>query len=272
MPCEIVAEIGASHRQDFDLAVALIHNAANCGADAVKFSMFTASDMTLNRDDEQFTIKAGPWKGSLYSLYEKTALDYDWIPKLKSVAESDDLKFIAGVYHPRTVQIALDMGIEHFKVASFEVGYLELLQELSEQKVYVSLGSASFSEIMNVANAIENVTLLKCTSDYPASFEDLNLRTIPDLARRFKRPVGLSDHSPGILAPVIAVAFGATVIEKHLKIDGGLDESFALDPREFFTMVTTVRHAEMALGKVQYRGPKSFHRKEVDGRWVRVVH
>ncbi|KKM22423.1 hypothetical protein LCGC14_1625450 [marine sediment metagenome] len=272
MPCEIVAEIGASHRQSFDLAVALIHSAANCGADAVKFWMFTADDMTLDRADEQFTIKAGPWKGSLYSLYEKISIPYAWIPKLKDIAESDDLKFIAGVYHPRTVRIALDMGIEHFKVASFEVGYLELLQELSEQKVYVSLGSASFSETMNVVNAIENVTLLKCTSDYPSNFEDLNLRTLSALAYSLGRPVGLSDHSLGILAPVIAVTMGATVIEKHLQIEGGLDQSFALTPLEFFTMVTTVRQAEMALGKVQYGGPKSFHRKEIDGRWVRVVH
>lgn len=270
--CEIVAEIGASHRQDFDLAVSLIHHAENCGADAVKFSMFTADDMTLDRDDdEQFTIKSGPWKGSLHSLYEKTAIPYDWIPKLKDVAESDDLKFIVGVYHPRTVQIALDMGIEHFKVASFEVGYLDLLRALRDEQVYVSLGSANLIDIATVV-MMRKVTLLKCTSDYPTNFEDLNLRAIPDLAQRFKRPVGLSDHSPGILAPVMAVALGATVIEKHLQIDGGMDEAFALRPSEFFTMVTTVRHAEKALGKVEYGGQaKSFHRKQVDGRMVRVV-
>jgi len=272
MSCEIVAEVGASHRQSFDLAVSLIHNAANCGADAVKFSMFTADDMTLNLSVEsQFQIKSGPWKGPLYSLYEKIAIPYDWIPKLKAIAESDDLKFIVGVYHPRTVPIALDMGIKHFKVASFEVGYLELLRALKNEEVYVSLGSADLRQIETVAT-IPKVTLLKCTSDYPTNFEDLNLRTIPALAHRFKRSVGLSDHSPGTLAPVIAVTFGATVIEKHLQIDGGLDESFAMRPSEFFTMVQTVRAAEKALGKVEYGGRKSFHRKEVDGRMVRVVH
>lgn len=272
MPCEIIAETGASHRQSFDLAVSLIHNAANCGADAVKFSMFTPDGMTLNLSDKRFTIQDGPWKGSLYSLYEKIALPYKWVPKLKAIAESDDLKFIVAVYHPRTVQIALDMGIEHFKVASFEAGYRDLLEELSQQQVYVSLGSATYGQIQHIVNVIENVTLLKCTSNYPTNFEDLNLRTIPDLAHRFKRPVGLSDHSPGTLAPVIAVTFGATLIEKHLQIDGGLDESFAMRPSEFFTMVQTVRAAEKALGKVDYGGRKNYHRKEVDGRMVRVVH
>lgn len=249
----------------------MIHTAANCGADAVKFSMFTADDMTLNRSDEQFTIKSGPWKGSLYSLYEKIAIPYAWIPKLKAIAESDGLKFIVGVYHPRTVQIALDMGIEHFKVASFEVGYLELLRALMHLEVYVSLGSAGFDQI-KIVSTMRKVTLLKCTSDYPTHFEDLNLRTIQALAHRFNRPVGLSDHSPGMLAPVMAVALGATVIEKHLQTNGGLDESFALRPSEFFTMVTTVRAAEKALGKVEYGGRKSFHRKMIDGRMVRVVH
>jgi sialic acid synthase SpsE len=268
------------------LAVALIHTIANCEADAVKVSVFTPDDMTVKG---KYSIEEGLWKGDLYELYEKTAMPIDWIPELKEIAESDGLKFICGVYHPDTVKVALDMGIRHFKIASFEVGYQALLDAVSRTckvgrtmvlegankchtTAYVSLGSATINEIKNVVKAFPiELTLLHCVSQYPSNLEDMNLKTIRALKRKFKRPVGLSDHSIGCVAPVTAVSLGASVIEKHIMLDGGMDKEFALEPSEFYTMVQTVRAAERALGKVTYGGKKTYHRKEVDGKWIRVV-
>lgn len=267
--------MGASHLQKFEVAEKIIHTAALCGADAIKVSMFTPDDMTLDRPgDPRFTITEGPWKGSLYSLYEKIAMPYDWIPKFKKIAEDEGLKFIVGVYHPRTVKIALDMGIANFKVASFEVCYQELLEELKEPglEVYVSTGSARLDDIQNVRETLDSVTLLKCTSQYPSQLHDMNLMTIPDMREWFDGPVGLSDHTCGSIAPVMAVALGATVIEKHIKVEGGLDASFALEPCKFKMMVQMIRDAEKALGEIKYGGPKTYHREMAEGQFVRVVH
>ena len=272
---KIVADMGAEHQQSFQKALAIVMASAEAGADALKVQMFTPDDMTLNSSDERFVIKEEQWSGTLYELYEKSCMPYDWIPRLKEHTESRGMEFIATIFHPRTVPIAEEMGIETYKVASFEINYENLILSLdkTDKPIIVSTGSATYKEIEAVVKILRrNLTLLKCTSEYPAPIESMNLKTIPALEHCFKVPSGLSDHTTGIVAPVVAVALGATVIEKHITIDGkGMDGSFAILPDRFAIMVQAIREAEKSLGEIDYGGTKTYHRQLIDGQMQRAI-
>jgi pseudaminic acid synthase len=276
MRCKIVAEMSASHQQSFQKALAIVWAAHQAGADAIKIQMFTPDDMTANLDDERFRIVSGQWSGmTLYELYKKACMPYSWIPRLKEHAESRGMEFIATVFHPRTVPIAVDMGIKILKVSSFEINFEKLIKSIDETDlpVIVSCGSASYTEIEAVVKILRrNLTLLKCSSEYPAPLESMNLLTISDMKEKFGVPAGLSDHSLGIIAPVTAVALGASVIEKHITVDGeGLDGHFAILPDKFNKMVQVIRETEKALGQVEYGGKKTYHRELIDGEMLRTV-
>ena len=273
---KIVADMGAEHQQSFQKALMIIWAAPESGADAVKIQMFTPDDMTLPKDDKRFRVTKGLLQDhTLYELYEKACMPYDWIPRLKEHTQSRGMEFIVTVFHPRTVPMAEEMGITTYKVASFEINYENLILALDKtnKPVIVSSGSATYKEIESVVKVLRrNLTLLKCTSQYPAPIESMNLKTIPALERCFKVPVGLSDHTTGIVAPVVAVSMGATVIEKHITIDGkGLDGSFAILPDRFAVMVQAVRDAEKSLGEITYGGERTYHRQMINGEMVRVV-
>jgi len=257
--------------------VALIYTAKRVGADAVKIQMFTPDSLTIESDKDMFRIKTGQWAGrQLYELYKEACLPYDWVPELKKIAESEDLGFIVSVYDLETVDICEEIGVSRYKIASFEINYENLIKKIDnlQKPLIVSTGSATFKDIESVVNIVRrnNLTLLKCTSAYPASLDSMNLRTIPAMAHRFKVPVGLSDHSLGIVSAVTAIGLGAVMIEKHLTLDGkGLDASFSIMPDVFHRMVTTIRATEQVLGEVDYGGSKTFHRKQVGDKFVRVA-
>lgn len=272
----IICETGASHRQSYARCIALIDAARKVGADAVKFSLFKPHEMTMKSEDPPFLIQNGPWTGSLYNLYEKSSLCYDWIPDLKTAAKACNLDFIVSVYHPDTVPLLDRLCIREVKIASFEITYLDLLGEISKsnvKKVILSTGGADLDEIATAVEMLSNkdLTLLYCVSSYPAKEDDMNLLTMKDLMR-FDCPVGLSDHSTGLTAPVAATVMGASVIEKHIKLDDdGLDSSFAVFPDRFAAMVVACRQAKKMLGKVDYPGKKTYHRAEIDGVMLRKV-
>ncbi len=267
----IIAETGASHRQSYARAMALIDAARQAGADGIKFSAFIPSEMTSGES----IIKKGPWKGrSLISLYEESFLSYDLIPDLKNAARAVGIDFILSIYHPNTIPIAIAWGCKTIKIASFEITYLGLLKAIAREpsfkNIILSTGCATEREIQTAVDIFidKNLTLLHCTS-YEG--DELNLRTLSDM-NQFNRPTGLSDHSKGIMAPVIATSMGATVIEKHLKLDeDGLDASFAIFPDQLRRMVDVIRETESIMGKVDYSGKKSYHRDDVDGEMLRVV-
>jgi len=272
----IVAEVGANHHQSYQRAMALVHVAKEVGADAVKVQMFTPEQMA---PDDGVKIKNGPWSGrTLYELYARACMPIDWVPKLLKIAGDIGIKLFASVYHPDMVETAEEMGIPIYKIASFEIAYPELIEKVAATKkpLIISTGSADFREIEQAVKTVKkhhgNLTLLKCTSQYPAPAANMNLRTIPALAHIFGVDAGLSDHTTGIVAPVVAVSLGATVIEKHLTLDReGLDGSFSILPDRFLVMTQTIRTAELVLGKVDYGGEKTYHRKKINGKWVRVV-
>ena len=263
-PTFIVAEMSANHNQDFDIAVNTIKAAKEVGADAIKFQTYTADTITLDCDNEYFKIKQGTlWDGqTLYRLYKKAYTPWDWQPKLKKIADDLGMICFSSPFDKSAVDFLEKMDTPAYKIASYEITDIPLIKYIAAKgkPVIISTGIATEEDIKDAVNVCkgagnEQIILLKCTSSYPASFEEANLRTIPDLAKRFKVISGLSDHTLGITAPVIAVTLGAKVIEKHIILDksiGGPDATFSLDKSEFKSMVDAVRNTENALGKVDY--------------------
>jgi pseudaminic acid synthase len=268
-PAYIVAELSANHHQDFAQAVRIIEAAKDAGADAVKLQTYTADTITLRSDKECFRIAGGTlWDGRiLHDLYEEAFTPWEWQPKLKELADELGMHLFSSAFDDSAVDFLERMKVPAYKVASFELVDIGLIEKMAGtgKPLIMSTGMASVDEISEALAAARGagatqIALLKCTSAYPAPPEEANLLTIPELARRFGCPVGLSDHTMGIAVPVAAVALGACIIEKHLclrRADGGPDGAFSLEPQEFKAMVEAVRTAEKALGSVQFApGPR----------------
>lgn len=259
-PAFIIAELSANHNQNFETAVKTVHAAREAGADAIKLQTYTADTITLDCDNEYFQIKQGTiWDGTtLYKLYQQAYTPWEWQPKLKEIAESMGLICFSSPFDKTAVDFLEEMNVPAYKVASFEITDIPLIKYIASKNkpVIISTGIAYEKEIEQAVAACremgnDQVILLKCTSEYPAPFEEMNLNAIPFMKDNFETVVGLSDHSMGISVPVAAVALGAKVIEKHLIIDrsiGGPDSSFSLEPAEFKLMVNSVREVEKALG------------------------
>ena len=263
-PVFIIAELSANHLQDFDIAVRTIKAIKDSGADAVKLQTYTADTMTIDSDNEYFRIRQGTlWDGkTLYQLYQEAYTPLEWQPELKKIAEKLGLICFSSPFDKTTVDFLEDMDVPAFKVASFEITDIPLIEYIASKgkPVIISTGIATLSDIEEALAACrregnDQIALLKCTSEYPTPFEEVNLRTIPNLAQTFKSIVGLSDHTPGISVPIASVALGAKIIEKHFILDrnlGGPDAAFSLEPDEFRSMVEAVREVEKALGEVSY--------------------
>jgi pseudaminic acid synthase len=263
-PVYIIAELSANHNQDFTQAVDLIHAVKEAGADAVKIQTFTPDTMTINCDNEYFKIGEGTiWEGkNLYSLYKEAYTPWEWQPELQKVAKDIGLDFFSTPFDSTSVAFLQQMDIPAYKIASFEIVDIPLIQKIAQtgKPIIMSTGMASLAEIEEAVDAIRHegnnqIALLKCTSAYPALPEDMNLKTIPNMAKIFQVPVGISDHTLGTTIPIAAVALGACIVEKHFTLSRnipGPDSSFSLEPHEFKTMVNSVREIEKALGTVNY--------------------
>jgi pseudaminic acid synthase len=263
-PVYIVAELSANHNQDYEQAVRIMHAAKEAGADAVKLQTYTADTITVKSDREYFRIGGGTlWDGrTLHDLYGEAYTPWEWQPKLKEVAENLGLDFFSSPFDDTAVDFLEEMNVPAYKLASPELVDISLIQKMARtgKPLIMSTGMATLEEIEEAVNAARQagatqLALLKCTSTYPAQPQQMNLRTIPDLARQFEVPVGLSDHTMGVFVPVVAVALGACIIEKHLTLDRSLkgpDSGFSLEPQEFRAVVDAVRTAEKALGKTSF--------------------
>jgi pseudaminic acid synthase len=263
-PVYVVAELSANHSQEFAQAVRLIQAAKESGADAVKVQTYTPDTITIRSDREYFQIRGGTiWDGrTLHELYGEAYTPWDWQPKLKRVADDLKLGFFSSPFDSTAVDFLESMGVPAYKVASCELVDIPLLQKISStgKPLIISTGMATIGEIEEaVATARQagagQIALLRCTSAYPALPCEMNLRTIPELARKFEVPVGLSDHTVDIAVPVAAVALGACIIEKHFTLSRsrkGPDSTFSLEPAEFKAMVKAVRVAEESLGEVHF--------------------
>ena len=262
---------------DFDEAVKIIHAAKDAGADAVKLQTYTADTITLACDREPFRVGGGTfWDGrNLHDLYAEAYTPWEWQPKLKIIANDLGMDCFSSAFDATAVDFLEEMGVPAHKVASFELVDIPLIEKMARtgKPLIMSTGLATVEEIDEAVKAAREagttqIALLKCSSAYPAAAEEMNLRTIPELARRFDVPAGLSDHTMGMEVPVAAVALGACIIEKHLTLSRsapGPDSAFSLEPHEFKTMVDAVRVAEKALGEVYF----GFSPKEASSRIFR---
>jgi pseudaminic acid synthase len=263
-PAYVIAEMSANHGQRFDESVKIVRAAKECGADAVKLQTYLPDTMTIACEREEFRINGGTiWDGrNLHALYAEASMPWDWQPKLKKLAEDLGMDCFSSAFDSTAVDFLEEMDVPAHKVASFELVDIPLIQKMARtgKPLIMSTGMATIEEIEEaLKNAREagatEIALLKCTSAYPAAPEEMNLRTIPEMQRRFSVPVGLSDHTMGIAVPVAAVALGACIVEKHLTLsraEPGPDSGFSLEPHEFKAMVDAVRIAEKALGAVRF--------------------
>jgi len=260
----IIAELSANHNNDFELTVKTLEAMAKSGADAVKIQTYKPESLTLDLDTGYFAPRTeGLWKGyTPWKLYSEAAMPYDWQPKLKKIAEDVGLVFFSSPFDKEGVDFLESMEVPIYKIASFEITDIPLIEYTASKgkPMIISTGVAEIEDIQLALDACKNagnnqITLLKCTSQYPATIEDANLLTIPDMKKRFGVQVGVSDHTMGSLVPTVAVSLGATVIEKHFILDrklGGPDSTFSMEPHEFKAMVNSVRQVETALGGISY--------------------
>lgn len=263
-PCFIIAELSANHNGDLNVAIETIRAAKKTGADAIKLQTYTPDTLTIDCDNEHFKIEGGTlWDGkTLYELYGEAYTPWEWHKKLFEVAEEEGLICFSSPFDFTAVDFLEELNVPAYKIASFEIQDIPLIEYTASKgkPIIISTGIAEESDIQLAVDTCRkagnnDIVLLKCTSSYPAPLELANLNTIPDLKTRFNVEVGFSDHTYGSLAPTVATALGAKVIEKHFILDkaiGGPDADFSLDVGEFTELVNKVRDTEKLLGKVSY--------------------
>jgi len=264
----IIAELSGNHNNDLDLAIKSIKSIAKTGADAVKVQTYKPESLSLNLNTGYFApIKDGLWKGyTPWHLYQKASMPYEWQPKLKKIAEDMGLVFFSSPFDSEGVDFLNSLNVPFFKIASLEIVDIPLIKYCASKMkpMIISTGVANFEDIELAIKTCRDVgnneiTLLKCTSDYPANISDANLLTILDLKKKFKVNVGVSDHTLGSIVPIVATSLGATVIEKHFILDrklGGPDAAFSMEPLEFKKMIEDVNQTQSSLGQVQYNVSK----------------
>jgi pseudaminic acid synthase len=259
----IIAELSANHNGSLDTAIKSIRAIKKTGADAVKLQTYTADTITLDCNKDDFKIKGTIWKDRyLYDLYKEAYTPWKWHEVLFKVAREEGLICFSSPFDKTAVDFLESLDNPIYKIASFEITDIPLIEYAASKgkPMVISTGIATEEDIslaVETCRGVGNneITLLKCTSSYPSPIEEANLIMIQDLAKRFRVKTGLSDHTMGSTAPIVATALGASMIEKHFIIDrsiGGPDSSFSMNETEFTEMVMAVREAEKSLGKIDY--------------------
>lgn len=259
----IIAEMSANHAGKLENALKIIEEAKQAGADCVKIQTYTADTLTLDCREDPYQIKGGLWNGySYYQLYKEAYTPWEWHQPIKEYCEQIGIDFLSTPFDITAVDYLEELGVECYKIASFELVDIPLISYVASKgkPILLSCGMGSVEEISEALYACkeqgnEQIILLKCCSQYPAKFGDMNVSVITDMRERFGKPVGLSDHSQGSLAPVVAVSLGAKVIEKHLCLNHQIespDAGFSMDVEEFAKMVQDVRNAVIIMGNASY--------------------
>ncbi|MDE5603614.1 MAG: pseudaminic acid synthase [Helicobacter sp.] len=265
----LVAELSANHNQSKELALKTIKAAKDAGADAIKLQTYTPDCMTLNCDLESFKIKGTLWEGKkLYHLYKEVMTPWEWHKELFAYAKDLGLICFSSPFSKEAVDFLETLGNPIYKVASFEITDLELIAYMASKHkpMILSKGIATKEEIQDAidicrSEGVEDITLLQCTSSYPAPLNEANLSLIPRMQKDFGVKVGLSDHTLGENAAIVAASLGARVIEKHFILKrslGGVDSAFSMEPQEFLNLSKSIREVEQLLGDSSYAlSPKS---------------
>jgi len=263
----VIAEMSGNHNQSLDRALAIVDAAADAGAHAIKLQTYTADTMTLALTEGEFTIKdpASIWVGqNMHALYQQAHTPWEWHAPIMARAKERGLLCFSSPFDESSVDFLETLNVPAYKIASFECIDLPLIRKVAGtgKPMIISTGMATIAEIAEAVDAArtagcKHLALLKCTSTYPASPENTNIKTIPHMRELFGCEVGLSDHTMGVGASIAAVAMGASIIEKHFTLsraDGGVDSSFSLEPAELKCLVLESERAWQSLGQIKY-GP-----------------
>ena len=274
-PPMVIAEMSGNHNQSLDRAFELVDAAAEAGAHALKLQTYTADTITLRERGSDFQIKdeGSLWAGqNLHDLYTKAHTPWEWHQPIMERAASKGMLCFSTPFDETAVDFLSDLNVPAFKIASFENNHLPLIRKAAStgKPLIVSTGMASLADLERAVSTAreagcQNLILLKCTSTYPATPVNTNIRTIPHLCDLFGVQVGLSDHTMGVGVAVASIALGATVVEKHFTLrraDGGVDSSFSLEPEELASLVLETERAWQALGHVRY-GPTDAEKKSL---------
>lgn len=277
-PPFVIAEMSGNHNQSLERAFAIVDAAANAGADAIKLQTYTADTMTLNVRGGSFEINdpGSLWSGqNLHDLYKQAYTPWEWHKPIMERANERGLICFSSPFDETAIDFLMDLEVPAFKIASFENNHISLIKKAAStgKPLIISTGMASLGELDQAVSAAksagcEQLILLKCTSTYPATPENTNIRTIPHLRDLFDCEVGLSDHTLGIGVSVGSVALGAVVIEKHFTLsraEGGVDSAFSLEPHELEALAQETKRTWHALGQVFY-GPTEAERKSLKFR------
>jgi pseudaminic acid synthase len=283
-PCIIVADLSTNHNQQLELAVETIRAAKRAGADAIKLQTYTPDTITIDCDNEYFSdiLKGTIWEGQkLYDLYKTAFTPWEWHEELFRIAREEGLICFSSPFDKTAVDFLEQFNPPAYKIASFEIRDIPLIEYTAQKgkPMIISTGIATLEDIelaVKTCRDADNndIILLKCTSSYPAPLEEANLLSIPDIKEQFGVEVGLSDHTLGIVAPVVAVSLGARMIEEHFILHKTIkspDAPFSLDENEFSEMVKAVRQAEMAMGNVNYNLTGKANASSKFGRSLFVV-
>jgi pseudaminic acid synthase len=259
----IIAELSANHNGSLEVALETVRAAKRAGADCIKLQTYTADTITIDSKKDDFLIKGTIWNGkNLYELYQEAYTPWEWHQAIFDEADNNGLVCFSSPFDKTAVDLLESLGTPAYKIASFEITDIPLIEYVASKgkPIIISTGIAEEVDIELALDACRrmgnhDIALLKCTSSYPAPIEEANLIMIKELADRYRIITGLSDHTMGSTAPVVATCFGAKIIEKHFILDhsiGGPDASFSMDEAEFTAMVKAVREAEKAIGVVDY--------------------
>lgn len=259
----VIAEMSANHGGKLEQALQIVRAAKEAGADCLKIQTYTPDTMTISSQKEWFQIHGGLWDGyTLYDLYREASTPWEWQKTIKDACDSVGIDFLSTPFDISAVDFLETLEVPFYKVASFELVDLPLIEYVASKgkPVILSCGMGSVAEISDAIAACrrqgnEQIILLKCCSEYPANPADLNLATISDMKQRFGLPVGLSDHSLGSLAAVVGVSLGACVVEKHVCLDRQMpspDAAFSMEPAELKQMIQDIRLAAQMRGTVNY--------------------
>lgn len=279
----IIAELSGNHNGDINRAIELMNAAKKAGADAVKLQTYTADTITIDHDSDEFILKGGLWNGSkLYDLYKQAHTPWEWHAELFAKGKELGITVFSTPFDETAVDFLELLRAPIYKIASFEMNHHPLIAYVAQTKkpIIMSTGMATLEEIREAVkiafdNGCNDLTLLHCVSEYPASIENCNLETMIDIKKQFPAcKIGLSDHTLGTTVSIAAVALGALVIEKHFTLnrqDGGVDSAFSLEPDELAHLCRATREAALSLGKVNYTRNISEQKNSLYRRSIYVV-
>lgn len=258
----IIAEMSANHGNDINKAIEIIKEAKKAGADAIKIQTYTADTLTIDCKEEAFEAK-GAWEGVyLYDLYKDASMPWEWTPRLQEVAKEEGIILFSSPFNFSSIEFLESLNMPAYKIASPEIIDLPLVRRIAQTKkpIIMSTGNATLAQIneavaVMIEENVKDLIILKCTSEYPAPPEKINLKTMENLKEIFKCPIGLSDHTLGTAIPIASIALGASVIEKHFivsRTDKTADSFFSATPEELKEIVDGSKMVKKAIGEISY--------------------